>query len=168
MDVIELYLLRHAHAGDPGAWEGPDEQRPLSDKGEKQADRLGRFLAGIGFQSDAVITSPKVRAAQTATIVAERLGLPVGQDERLAGEVNIGTLEAILRDAGDPLRPVVVGHDPDFSELVAILCSAAQVPMARVPMKKGALARIDVPRPLEPGGGTLRWLVPPDLLRPER
>lgn len=168
MDVIELYLLRHAHAGDPGAWEGPDDRRPLSDKGERQADRLGRFLAGIGFQSDAVITSPKVRAAQTATIVAERLGLPVGQDERLAGEVNIETLEAILRDAGDPLRPVVVGHDPDFSELVAILCSAAQVPMARVPMKKGALARIDVPRPLEPGGGTLRWLVPPDLLRPER
>ena len=56
---MELYLLRHAHAGDPGGWDGPDERRPLSDKGEKQADRLGRFLAGIGFQSDAIITSPK-------------------------------------------------------------------------------------------------------------
>jgi phosphohistidine phosphatase SixA len=160
---MELYLLRHAHAGDAGTWDGPDDRRPLSDKGEKQADRLGRFLAGIGFEADAVITSPKLRAAQTAKLVAERLGLPVGEDVRLAGELSIGTLEAVLRDAGDPARPVVVGHDPDFTDLVALLCGAA-----RVPMRKGALARIDVSRPLEPGGGTLRWLVPPDLLRPER
>ena len=160
---MELYLLRHAHAGEPATWDGPDERRPLSDKGEKQSDRLGRFLAGIGFQSDAMITSPKLRAAQTAKLVANRLGLPVGEDERLGGELSLGTLEAILRDAGDPQRPVIVGHDPDFTELVAILCGAA-----RVPMKKGALARIDLNRPLEPGGGTLRWLVPPDLLKPER
>jgi phosphohistidine phosphatase len=160
---MELHLLRHAHAGDPTGWDGPDERRPLSDKGEKQADRLGRFLAGIGFQADAIITSPRLRAAQTATIVADRLGVPVGEDERLGSGVSIGVLEAILRDAGDPVRPVLVGHDPDFTELVAILCGAS-----RVPMRKGALVRIDVPRPLEPGGGTLRWLVPPDLLRPDR
>lgn len=160
---MELYLLRHAHAGDPSAWDGPDERRPLSEKGEKQADRLGRFLAGIGFQADAIITSPRLRAAQTAKAVAERLGLPVGEDDRLAGEVGIGTLESILRDAGEPVRPVIVGHDPDFTDLVATLCGAA-----RVPMKKGALARIDVDRPLQPGAGTLRWLVPPDLLQPER
>jgi phosphohistidine phosphatase len=160
---MELYLLRHAHAGDPGAWDGPDDRRPLSEKGQKQADRLGRFLAGIGFEADAIVTSPKVRAAQTAKLVAELLGLPVAEDERLGGGVSIGTIEAILSDAGDPIRAVVVGHDPDFTELVALLCGAA-----RVPMKKGALARIDVSRPLEPGAGTLRWLVPPDLLRPER
>jgi phosphohistidine phosphatase len=159
---MELYLLRHAHAGDPAAWDGPDERRPLSAKGERQSDRLGSFLAGIGFQPDAIITSPKVRAAQTAKIVADRLGLPVGEDDRLGDEVSLGTLEAVLRDAGDPARPVIVGHDPDFSELLAVLCDA------HVPMRKSAIARIDVARPLEPGGGTLRWLVPPDLLRPER
>lgn len=160
---MELYLLRHAHAGDPGAWDGPDDRRPLSDKGEKQADRLGRFLAGIGFEADAIISSPKVRAAQTAGLVAGHLGTTVREDARLGGELGLGTLEAILRDEGDPERAVVVGHDPDFSELVAVLCGAA-----RVPMRKGALARIDLERPLEPGGGTLRWLVPPDLLRPDR
>lgn len=161
--MTELYLLRHAHAGDPLAWDGPDDRRPLSDKGEKQADRLGRFLIGIGFQPDAIITSPKVRAAQTAEIVAGHLGVPVRVDERLGGPLGLGELERVLRTAGDPERPVVVGHDPDFSELVAILCDTT-----RVPMRKGALARIDVGRPLEPGGGTLRWLVPPDLLKAER
>jgi phosphohistidine phosphatase len=158
--VIELHLIRHAHAGDPMAWEGADEDRPLSARGERQSDRLGRFLAGIGFRPDAIITSPKVRAAQTAEIVAAHLALPVVVDARLAGGVDLGAVEAILRDAGDPGRPVLVGHDPDFSELVALLSGA------EVPMRKGALARIDADRPLEPGGGTLSWLVPPDLLKP--
>ena len=161
--MTELYLLRHAHAGDPMAWEGPDEQRPLSDKGEKQADRLGRFLAGVGFRPEKIITSPKVRAARTAEIVAGHLGLGVELEERLADQLGLAELEALLRDAGDPERPVLVGHDPDFSELVSVLCDTS-----RVPMRKGALARIDAERPLHPGAGTLRWLVPPDLLKPER
>jgi phosphohistidine phosphatase len=161
--VTELYLLRHAHAGNPGAWDGLDEHRPLSDKGREQADRLGKFLAGIGFRPDAIITSPKVRAAETAEIVGGRLGVPVAADARLAVELGLGALEDLLRDAGDPDRAVIVGHDPDFSELLATLCGAA-----RAPMRKGAFARIDAARPLEPGGGTLRWLVPPDLLRRDR
>jgi len=161
--VIELHLLRHAHAGDPLAWSGPDERRPLSDKGEKQSDRLGRFLVGVGFTSDAVITSPKVRAAQTADIVARHLGVPVIVDERLAGGLDLPDLEAILRDAGDPVRPVLVGHDPDFTDLVEVLTGSGAMTM-----KKGAIIRIDVDRPLVAGGGSLAWLVTPDLLKPAR
>jgi phosphohistidine phosphatase len=161
--MIELHFLRHAHAGDPEAWTGEDEVRPLSDKGEKQADRLGRFLAGIGFKPDAIITSPKLRAAQTAEIVAGHLGIMISFDDRLAGSFDVATLETLLRDAGDPTRPVVVGHDPDFSEILAELCGAPQIPMP-----KGALARVDIDRPLRAGGGTLHWLVPPDLLKPAR
>jgi phosphohistidine phosphatase len=161
--MIELYFLRHAHAGDPEGWKGPDDDRPLSDKGERQAERLGRFLASVGFQPDAILTSPKLRAARTAKVVAEHLGLQIAADPRLGVALGIEELEDMLRDAGDPARPVVVGHDPDFSELVALLSGAA-----RLPMRKGALARIDIERPLEAGRGTLRWLVPPDLLKPER
>ena len=160
---VQLHLLRHAHAGDPFAWDGPDASRPLSSRGERQADRLGRFLAGIGFRTDAIITSPKVRATQTAEIVAKRLGVPVRTDDRLAGELGLGALEAILRDVGDPSAPILVGHDPDFSDLVVKLCGALGVPM-----RKGAFARIDAERPFEPGQATLRWLVPPDLLKPDR
>ena len=161
--MIELYFLRHAHAGDPEAWTGDDEARPLSDKGEKQADRLGAFLAGVGFKPDAIVTSPKLRAAQTAEIVARHLGIQISFDDRLAGPFEVETLETLLRDAGDPVRPVVVGHDPDFSDVLAELSGASELPMP-----KGALARVDIERPLRAGGGTLHWLVPPDLLKPAR
>lgn len=158
-----LHLLRHAHAGDPSSWNGPDAARPLSDKGRGQSDRVGLHLAGIGFTTDALISSPKLRSVQTAEIVAGHLGITVRIDERLAGSLDLPTVDEVLRDAGDPERPVLVGHDPDFSELVASLSAAAGIPM-----RKGGLARIEVDRPLQAGGGTLRWLLPPDALKPER
>ena len=142
---------------------GPDELRPLSDKGEKQADRLGRFLAEVGFTPDAIITSPKVRAAQTADRVARHLGLAVTVDERLAYGFDLAATEAVLHDAGDPVRPVLVGHDPDFTELVETLTGSSAVTM-----RKGAIIRIDVERPLAPGTGSLVWLVTPELLKPGR
>jgi phosphohistidine phosphatase len=145
------------------AWHDDDARRPLSDKGEKQADRLGRFLAGIGFKPDAVITSPKVRAAKTAEIVAGHLGVKVAVDDRLGGGLDTESLDAVLRDAGAPSRPVVVGHDPDFSDLLTELCGATSLLM-----RKGAFARVDIETPLHAGSGTLRWLVPPDLLKPGR
>jgi phosphohistidine phosphatase len=160
--VTELYLLRHAHAGDPLAWQGPDEERPLSDKGERQAERLGRFLADVKFRPDIFITSPNVRAARTAEIVAGKLGVDVTVDDRLAGAFGLAALERLLTDAGNPGRPVIVGHDPDFSDLLALLSGTSHAPM-----RKGALALVEVDRPLAAGAGTLRWLVPPDLLKTE-
>lgn len=156
---MELYLLRHAHAGDAATWDGPDASRPLSEKGERQADRLGRYLSSVGLAPDAIITSPKVRAARTAELVALHLAVPVGVDDRLGGDLTLESLEALLADAGDPAKTVLVGHDPDFSELVALLVGAL-----RIPMRKGALARIDADLPLRPAGGILRWLLPPDLV----
>jgi phosphohistidine phosphatase SixA len=159
--MIELYFLRHAHAGEAEGWDGPDEIRPLTEKGEKQADRLGRFLASVAFRPDAIITSPRIRAARTAEIVAGHLGLAVVVDQRLGGGIGFESVESILRDAGDPVRPVLVGHDPDFTELVRSLVGSSAVSM-----KKGAIVRIDAGRPLAPGGGELAWLITPDLLKP--
>ena len=158
-----LHLLRHADAGDPEAWEGPDAARPLSNKGRGQSERLGKFLAGIAIKGGPFISSPKVRAAQTAELVAEALKAKVDLDDRLGEALSLDAVEAILHDAGDPERAVLIGHDPDFSDLLAEL-----VESSRVPMRKGALARVEVDRPLRPGGGTLRWLIPPDALKPER
>ena len=161
--ATELYLLRHAHAGDPEGWTGDDAARPLSGKGEGQAERLGTFLAGIGFQPDAIVTSPRLRARQTAEIVARHLGVTVREDPRLAGAFDGSTVDAILADLGGPTRVVLVGHDPDFSELLGVLAGSS-----RLTMKKGAFARVDVVGPVATGAGALRWLVQPDLLSGRR
>ncbi len=155
---VELYVLRHAHAGDSDTWEDDDDLRPLTEKGRRQAERLGRLLAAAGIVPDAILTSPLVRARQTAEIVAGLLGTGVRPEARLGEPLDLGDLDAILADAGVG-RPMIVGHDPDFSELVSELLGAP------VAMRKGACARIDVERPLMAGAGTLRWLVPPELLR---
>ena len=156
---LRLYLLRHADAGDPMAWTSGDAQRPLSAKGRRQAERLARHLVAIGFETDALISSPKLRARETAEIVADALDLTVRLDERLATGFDLEIVEAILRDAGGPQRPVLVGHDPDFSDLAADLSGTPAVAL-----KKGALARIDVDEGLAPGAGRLRWLLPPDAV----
>jgi phosphohistidine phosphatase SixA len=159
-DRTELYLLRHADAGDPETWTGPDEVRPLSGKGEKQARRLGKFLAEVGFKPGAIITSPKTRARQTAEFVADAVGVDVAIDERLAGGLDAVAIEAILFDAGEPERAMLVGHDPDFSELTEWITGASSIAL-----KKCALVRLDTVRPISRASGTLRWLVPPDLLQ---
>jgi phosphohistidine phosphatase len=156
---VQLHLLRHAHAGDPFKWSGPDAVRPLSEKGRLQAERMGSFLAQAGFAPDAILSSPRLRASETAGLVARALGLPVRELEELGGPLDASTLEALLAAAGDPVRPLLVGHDPEFSELAAELTG-----LSSLPIRKGALVRIDLERPLDAGRGTLRWLVPPDLL----
>jgi len=156
---VQLHLLRHAHAGDPAKWHGPDELRPLSARGRHQAESLGRHLDGLGQHFDLLVSSPLVRARQTAELVGERLGLAVVIDDRLGGGLGVAGLEALLADHGNPARPILVGHDPDFSELVASLAGAQEIPM-----RKGAFARIDIGRPIQPGGGVLAFLIPPELI----
>jgi phosphohistidine phosphatase len=158
-DTAEIYLLRHAHAGDRDTWQASDDERPLTEKGQRQSERIGRALASIEFRPEAIISSPKARAAQTAELVAEALGMTVQLDDRLAEGFTLGALESLLQET-DLSRPLLVGHDPDFTTLLSVLCDAPGVEM-----KKGALARIDATRPLHEGAGILRWLVPPDFLR---
>ena len=155
---LELYLLRHAHAGDPQAWDGPDSERPLSPKGRRQAQRLGAFLAERAFAPDAIVTSPKLRAKQTAEIVADALGIAVSVDDRLAGELDEEVVAALAEAVGGT-SVMLVGHDPDFSDLAASLSGCEYLPL-----KKGTLARIDMTLPVQAGGGILRWLLPPDAV----
>lgn len=156
---LSLHLLRHADAGDPEAWQGDDAARPLSEKGVAQAENVGRHLATVGFQPDAIVSSPKLRALQTAELVGRAVGLGVTVDDRLAGPLTPSIVEKIVEAAGAGTRPVLVGHDPDFSELLAELVDAP-----KLPLKKGAIARVDLTEGIEAGSGVLRWLLPPDLV----
>jgi phosphohistidine phosphatase len=157
--TIELGILRHADAGDPYAWTGDDAARPLSKKGRRQAERLGAFLAGLGYGPDVLIASPKLRARETAEIVAAAVASRLTIDARLAGGFDLHDLAETLSEAGDPGRPFIVGHDPDFSILLGELCGARDIPL-----RKGALARVDL-EVVAAGAGRLRWLIPPDALK---
>jgi len=156
--VLELYLLRHAHAGNPGRWTGPDAERPLSEKGRRHAERLGALLAAAGIAPDLILTSPKARADETARIVGRALDVDVRIDARLGGSLTMAGLTEILADAGGGARPMLVGHDPGFSDLASELAGA---PIA---LRKGSLARLDLEGPPAAGAGVLRWLVSPELL----
>jgi phosphohistidine phosphatase len=110
-----LWLLRHAEAAD-GL---PDDQRPLTDKGVKQADAAGRALARLGCSVEACLSSPKLRAMQTAERVAEHLGVPVTVEQALSGEpFDVQELTAGLDEV------LLVGHDPSFSLTVHALTGA--------------------------------------------
>jgi phosphohistidine phosphatase len=157
---LELYLLRHADAGDPATWAGDDADRPLSKRGRKQARRLGELLKDLGWKPDAIVTSPKLRAAETAKAVGRKVRATPGVDERLGSGLDAGALGELVTDLGADVSSVVlVGHDPDFSSLASWLVGA---PLS---LRKGALARIDLPdRAVGAGRGSLRWLLPPDAV----
>jgi len=153
-----LYLLRHAHAGDPERWHGDDDLRPLSDKGRRQSERLGAVLAGWKEAPDLFLTSPRVRAAETAELVAAGLDARVVTDDRLAGPLD-ATVAAAIVEAHDAERPCLVGHDPDLSYLLGELTGGSTIPM-----RKGAFARVDFPGPVGEGEGTIRVLLPPEVI----
>jgi phosphohistidine phosphatase len=122
-----LWLLRHAEAED-GL---PDDERPLSERGAMQADDAGRALALLGVHIDSCLTSPKLRAVQTAERACEPLGVAVTIDPALSGEpFDVRELTAGLGDV------LLVGHDPSFSLLLHDLTGA------QVRMKKGGLAAV--------------------------
>ena len=157
--MATLFLLRHAHAGDAMRWTGDDDIRPLSNKGRRQAERLGRLLLGSDDAPDLLLTSPRLRAAQTAEIVGSILGVPVVEDPRLAGPLDAAVVEDIVMAAGPAARPCLVGHDPDFSELLGEL-----IGVDVVPMRKCAIARVDFEAGIQDGRGVLRLLLPPELI----
>ena len=156
--AVRLHLLRHAHAGDAFEWVGDDDLRPLTSKGRKQAERLGRFMCEHDVRPDVIVSSPLVRATQTAEIVAAELGMTVRKDPRLASGFSQRELWALLDELG-AREPLLVGHEPDLSTVLSYLIDAPGVPM-----KKGALATVDLETRLGDGEGVLRWLLPPELL----
>jgi phosphohistidine phosphatase len=124
-----LWLLRHGDAAEGS----PDAERPLSEKGERQARAAGNALARLGVKVDACLTSPKVRAADTARLTCDPLGIEPQHEPKLAG----GPFDAEALAAGLGDNVLLVGHDPDFSMAVHALTGA------QVRMKKGGLAGVE-------------------------
>jgi phosphohistidine phosphatase len=123
-----LWLLRHGEAEDGS----PDSERPLTDKGKRQSRDAGLALARLGVEIDACLTSPKVRAHETALLACEALGVEPRHEPKLAG----GPFDAEQLAAGLG-EVLLVGHDPDFSMAVHAMTGA------QVRIKKGGLVGVD-------------------------
>jgi phosphohistidine phosphatase len=158
-----LYFLRHGLAGDRETWVGDDALRPLTKKGENSLAAIADTLFELGLGIDLILTSPYVRAYQTAMIVAKRLQKMdvLVQDNRLAPGFGLTELTETLKDYKDAKAILLVGHEPDFSETVSVLIGGG-----RLVFKKAGLARVDLSSQTPPKG-ELIWLLPPKVLEKE-
>jgi phosphohistidine phosphatase len=110
---VRVYLVRHAEAA-PGE---PDDLRPLSSAGRAAARDLGTRLAAEGLRPDAVLSSPLLRARETAAEIARALGADLETDERLSPGADADALRAVV--AGRGATVVAVSHQPDCSRITA-------------------------------------------------
>jgi phosphohistidine phosphatase len=112
---MRVFVVRHAEAA-PGE---PDDLRALTAHGKEQARELGRRFARTGIKPDAVISSPLLRARETAECIAEAVGVEPERDERLAPGATADDVRAVVAGRGETV--VVVGHQPDCGQIVAAI-----------------------------------------------
>jgi phosphohistidine phosphatase len=157
---MNCYFLRHGIAVDPQAWHGTDDDRPLTPDGEKRMEREARAIADLDLDVDTIVTSPLLRARQTAEIVADRLRVRKGlvEDSRVAHGFDADSVAAILIERDHAASVMFVGHEPAMSATVGRLVGGASVEL-----KKGALAGIEL-SDRSATSGTLICLIPPKIL----
>jgi len=163
---MNLYIIRHAIAVDPGTpgYES-DSERPLTDKGRKKMRQIAKGLRNLGVEFDLILSSPYVRARETAEIVADVFKMkkkitftenliPLGNPELLVGEIN---------EKYSVNSIALVGHEPHLSTLVGILVAANA--KLDITLKKGGVCYLladDLHH--QDHRATLEWLLTPGLL----
>ena len=159
----ELYLVRHGLAEERGEKWPDDTKRPLTEEGIVRMRKAARGLARLGVAVDVVLTSPLVRARQTADIVAAGIDPrpSLVTIESLAPDGSYAAVVADLEKHARKTRIALVGHEPNIGELAARLIGSRHA----IEFKKGAVCRIDVEALPPSGPGALRWLMTSKILR---
>ena len=163
---MELLVVRHAIAEDREAFAATgreDAERPLTADGARKMRRAARGLRGVVPAVDAIVSSPLVRAAETAEILRREFGIDEVQTlDLLAPETPVGEVTRWLATA-DHQVVMFVGHEPQLGRLVTYLVSGLD--RSGIELKKGAVCLIDFAEEPTAGGGQLRWAMPPSVLR---
>ncbi len=155
---MELYFFRHGHAEDAQGPDFDDYTRKLTDKGVERTQAAGLALIKLNVKPMRIYTSPRLRARQTADILAEALGTaPEARDEVNFG-FNPRLIPTLLNDIPNDAAVMFVGHEPDLSITVEALTGGGEVEM-----KKGGMARVDL-LARSPLRGMLMWLLTPRIL----
>jgi phosphohistidine phosphatase len=163
---MNLYLLRHGLAADIGeAGITRDSERPLTPEGIARMKRSAAAMVALELQFSVLLSSPLVRARQTAEIVAkafkahERLTLEPGL--ACGGEMT-GVIRRLAARKPVPDSALLVGHEPDLSRLISLLVSGD--PGFPITMKKGSLCKLSAAPLLYGRCATLEWLLTPKQL----
>ena len=164
--VYQLFLMRHGIAEDRGSSAASeDAARQLTEKGKQKLQQIASALHGLDFEVDWIVTSPLVRAAQTAEVIAAALPAPVPVDSCAALRPG-GSPEDVLsflEQKSDRRKVLLVGHEPDLSYLAARLIGAGR--QANLAFKKGGCCLIECEQSPGQSPGQLVWWLTPRLLR---
>jgi phosphohistidine phosphatase len=150
---MKLYFMRHGEASDDAP---SDELRPLTEKGKERIQNAAKVLKKMNVSLDYVYASPRVRARQTAEIVAKVLGNEVEIRDEVNFHFDVDRLKRLLMEKSEEAHILFVGHNPSMSELVQAMTGA------NVNLKTGAVARIDLYLPAI-RGAQLKWLISPRI-----
>jgi phosphohistidine phosphatase len=162
---MKVFLIRHAvaHERDRKRWPD-DSRRPLTPAGKRKFHQAARGLARLLPRSTTILTSPFVRARQTADILSARTGGKITECPPLAhGGTSAAVLELLRGHAGKSV--VLVGHEPEFGRLLAAMLGAKN---ARFDFRKGGAACVEFGKRIAAGGATLVSFLPPKVLRAAR
>jgi phosphohistidine phosphatase len=162
---VQIYIVRHGDAinrDDPRVTS--DEMRELTSEGRDEVELMSLLLARLDVKPDLILTSPLIRARQTAEIIASVTGAqsaPSVSDELAPG----GSLAAVLNDIlshGRPKQTVLTGHMPGVGAMAAYLIW--REPHMALPFRTGEICRVDLPDDSPVAGyGDLRWAIPPRI-----
>lgn len=164
MKPIDIYLIRHGLAGERGSYEN-DDQRPLTEEGKKRTRQVAKRLVELDLQLDLILTSPLVRARQTADLLIDA-GLATQLEE--ASYLADGQIDRWLTwldtwEPGKHRQLALVGHEPSLSEWAELL-AWGELSHA-IQLKKAGVIGLSLPEQGSPlGRSTLFWLAPPRFL----
>jgi phosphohistidine phosphatase len=160
---MKLYFVRHATAARKSTWHTDDDLRPLTRAGRSRFRMAAESLVASGSLSpDRILTSPLVRAVQTAAILDKALGggIPIEEEWRLGHSFDVSDLRALLAQKPRVRSLAIVGHNPSMCEVLAHITGDSDIDL-----RKGAVALIEITDAKMPSG-KLMWLAPPSIFGP--
>jgi phosphohistidine phosphatase len=161
---MNLFILRHASAGERRPNPVLDSKRPLDKEGKRYCLHLGQVLNELKLQFDLIVSSPLKRSVQTASLVGTEVGYEsqILMSKALSPAATFRDFQGLLAECRGYENLLMVGHNPNLSQFLAGLIVPVSTPaLPRIRLRKGSLARVS----LDHGPATLLWLLDPRPVR---
>ncbi len=163
--MMDCVLFRHGIAAERDEWEGSDADRPLTERGAKRVAQAAVGLSRLDVQPTYILSSPLVRAIETAKIAHSslRVRTAVRIVDELLPDAPPNRLLSILHEIPPESCVLCIGHEPHLGMVASVLLSGRT--SASFPLKKAGACQIELSALVKPGQGLLRWWLTPSQLR---